>query len=306
VTAARLEERDTEALLDGCARGLLDRHVERSKEWFPHELVPWEQACGCREGSATAPEETAPDEPVPDGVASALFVNLLTEDNLPHYFHAISGVFAGNDALAEWSRRWTAEEQRHAIVIRDWICVTRRLDLVELERARMQQVCAGFDQELRDRSLVDGIVYLTLQELATRISHWNTGRWLDPVGAAVMKRVAADENRHFLFYRDLATEALRADPSSTVAAIDRQVSTFKMPGTLIDGFHRHAQAIAAAGIYDLRTHLEQVLAPLVTGHWRIEDVEDLDDEAERARDHLMAHVARVGRVVGRMESARPA
>ena len=27
--------------------------------------------------------------PLPAGVSSALFVNLLTEDNLPHYFHTI-------------------------------------------------------------------------------------------------------------------------------------------------------------------------------------------------------------------------
>jgi acyl-[acyl-carrier-protein] desaturase len=47
--------------------------------------------------------------------------------------------------------------------------------------------------------VADGLVYLVLQELATRISHGSTGRLLDEIGAAVLKRFAADENRHFLF-----------------------------------------------------------------------------------------------------------
>jgi acyl-[acyl-carrier-protein] desaturase len=79
-------------------------------------------------------------------------------------------------------------------------------------------------------------VYLTLQELATRIAHWDTGRLLDDIGSVILKRVAADENSHFLFYRDLVAAALRADPSRTVEAIDRQVTSFEMPGAEIDGF----------------------------------------------------------------------
>src|SRR5207249_10276186 len=85
-------------------------------------------------------EGSAP--PFPDAVRSALFVNLLTEDNLPHYFETINRVFA-DEAWREWARRWTAEEMRHSIVIRDYVVVSGALDLVELERARMAQVTRG-------------------------------------------------------------------------------------------------------------------------------------------------------------------
>ncbi len=29
-------------VLDECASNLLERHLAHAKEWFPHELVPWE------------------------------------------------------------------------------------------------------------------------------------------------------------------------------------------------------------------------------------------------------------------------
>jgi acyl-[acyl-carrier-protein] desaturase len=293
VTSAPLCE-----VLDECAGNLLQRHLAHAKEWFPHELVPWE--LGRRIVPGKTPDVEGPA--LPDGVASALFVNLLTEDNLPHYFHAIAEATGQDSALGEWSRRWAAEEQRHGIVLRDWISVTRKLDLVALERARMRHVSAGFDPGIRGQTLTDGLVYLALQELATRISHWNTGRFLDEVGAAVMKRVAADENLHFLFYRDLATAALMADPSGTIQAIDRQVTKFQMPGAGMEGFATHAIAIAAAGIYNFRVHCEQVLLPVVVTHWRLESLEGLNTEGERARDHLVSWIARMRRIADRMEA----
>ena len=90
-------------------------------------------------------------------------------------------------------------------------------------------------------SAADGLAYVSLQELATRIAHRNTGQHLnDPAGTAIMSRVAADENLHYLFYRDLASTALEIDPSTMVLAIDRQVRNFAMPGTGIVDFEAHA------------------------------------------------------------------
>ena len=72
--------------LDECAGRLLDRHLSHAKEWFPHELVPWELGRRCVPGETPHMDGPA----LADGVMSALFVNLLTEDNLPHYFHCIA------------------------------------------------------------------------------------------------------------------------------------------------------------------------------------------------------------------------
>ena len=207
-------------------------------------------------------------------------MNLLTEDNLPYYYETIHRVFA-NDVWRVWARRWTAEEMRHSIVIRDYITVTHSVDLAALEAGRMQQVCGGAVPE--PESVADTLAYVALQELATRIAHRNTGTMLDDeAGYKVMARVAADENLHYLFYRDLVSAALEVDPSATMLAIERQVRTFEMPGTGIPEFTSLAAAIADSGIYDVSLHHDQVLVPVVLRHWNVESIEGLDAEAEQA------------------------
>jgi len=282
------------------AEKLVDRHIATTKEWFPHLYVPWSRGRDFQPDEAWDPEEF----PVPDAVRDALFVNLLTEDNLPYYFHHIDNVF-GPGVWGEWIRRWTAEEQRHSIVIRDYLTVTRALDPVELERGRMAQVSGAVVPE--PPTPADTLVYVALQELATRVSHRNTGKLLgDPVGYEVMARVAADENLHYLFYRDVVSEALAVDPSTVVLAVDRQVREFEMPGTGIMNFTARAASIARAGIYDLALHYEQVLVPVVLRHWRLEDVEGLSPEAEEARDRVLRYMGRLGSVARRLNERRQA
>jgi acyl-[acyl-carrier-protein] desaturase len=108
-----MERMKDRALLDATApvaEALYQRHLAKSKEWFPHQLVPWSQGRDFEPGEVWDPR----DYPLPDAVRSALYVNLLTEDNLPYYFHAISWLFTEDGIWGEWNRRWTAEEHRHS------------------------------------------------------------------------------------------------------------------------------------------------------------------------------------------------
>jgi acyl-[acyl-carrier-protein] desaturase len=295
------------ALLAGVtpvAAELLERHLGTAKEWFPHEMVPWSRGRDFAEGADFDPNEAK----LPDAARSALLLNLLTEDNLPHYFRRIAGRFGDDDPWGVWNKRWTAEEGRHAIVIRDYLTVTRSIDLRELERARMLQVSSGIVPN--PPSLADGLVYVTLQELATRIAHRNTGELLeDPYGTAIMRRVAADENLHHIFYRDVTSAALELDPSGMVAAIERQVKSFEMPGAGIPNFKKHARLIASAGVYDFASYHDQILVPVIYKHWRIEHLQNLKAAAEQARDRQMQHIERDNQPAVRMKArlaARPA
>ncbi len=268
---------------------LLDRHLATTKEWFPHDYVPWDlgrsfaDAPWCESDSAL--DETA---------RTALQLNLLTEDNLPSYHLELNNLFGGRGAWGEWARRWTAEEGRHSIAIRDYLVVTRAVDPVALERERMEHVSRGYKPR-RPGGAFEGFVYVTLQELATRIAHRNTGAITgDPVAERLLLRVALDENLHFAFYRDLATAALELDPSAMVMAMRRQVVGFAMPGLELRGFRERALRIAAAGIYDLRIHHEQVLCPVVYRHWGLRELRGLSDEAERARDKVVAFIDGMG------------
>jgi acyl-[acyl-carrier-protein] desaturase len=276
--------------LEPVAASLLDRHLASAKEWFPHELVPWSRGRDVADGEEWDPDEVRLDP----AVRSSLFVNLLTEDNLPYYFRTIEALFGRDSAWGTWVRRWTAEEGRHSIVLRDYLTVTRALDPVALERARMAQVQCGEVPE--PETPHDGLVYVALQELATRIAHHNTGKLLDDrAGYEVMKKVASDENRHHLFYRDLVSAGIDVDPSGMVVA---------MPGTGIVDFSEHAKAIARAGIYDFAVHHDQILAPVVLRHWGVERLEGLTPEAEAARAALITRIERIGKAGRRFASRR--
>jgi acyl-[acyl-carrier-protein] desaturase len=277
---------------------LLDRHLTSAREWFPHELVPWERAHRITPSDVWDPADHPGST---DGVRRAVLVNLLTEDNLPYYTRALTTAFGSTGPWGEWICRWTAEEGRHAIVLRDWVTVTGFLDPVALERARMQQVSAGVAPV--PWSTGASLVYLALQELATRVAHHNTAKALDdPAGYEIMKRVAADENLHFLFYRDLASAAIELEPSQMVSAIERVVKTFAMPGVGIDGFRAHTMAIADAGIYSLSIFHDQVLNPILRT-WQVDKL-TLDGPGSKAQADLLRHVERVRRVGERADQQR--
>ena len=291
--------------VEGRPARLLDRHLSTTREWFPHELVPYDRGRTFEPGRPwTGADADLGGAELSDAVRSALVVNLLTEDNLPYYFRSIERIFGIDDAWGTWARRWTAEEGRHSMAIYGYLMTSRAVDPRSLERDRMVQVSGGETPE--PTSVLNAFVYLTMQELATRISHRNTGRLLnDPVGYEVMARVAGDENLHHLFYRDLTSAALELDPSATVLAITDEVLGFAMPGAGIPDFTRHAAAIAREGVYDLGIHHEQILVPLVLRHWNVEALTGLTPDAEAARQRLLAHLERLGRVARRLADRRP-
>ena len=266
--------------LEPTAASLLDRHLKIAEEWFPHEYIPYSQ------GRDFDKEPWTPDQPRLSGVARTAFeVNLLTEDNLPSYHRLIYGMFGeGDGAWINWVGRWTAEEGRHAIVLRDYLTVTRNLDPTALEQSRMAQLEQGYERPTLDP--LRGLAYVSLQEVATRAAHRNTGRYSDdPVADRIMARISTDENLHATFYRDTLAAAAEALPSATVEAVVAEILGFEMPGAGIKGFRRKAAEMALAGIYDLRIHYDQVVMPLVK-KLRIFELSGLSPAAEAARAEL--------------------
>ncbi|MBQ1045330.1 MULTISPECIES: acyl-ACP desaturase [unclassified Micromonospora] len=282
----------------------LDRHLSLAKEWFPHEYVPWSEGRtfdGPLGGEAWSPE----DSTLPEVARTALIVNLLTEDNLPSYHHEIATLFGRDGAWGTWVHRWTAEEGRHGTAIRDYLTVTRAVDPVALERARMVHMSAGY-QNVHDQEMLHSLAYVSFQELATRISHRNTGRATgDPTCEALLARVAADENLHMVFYRNLLGAAFELAPSQAMRAVADVLANFQMPGVGIDGFARKSVAIALAGIYDLRQHRDDVVMPVLR-QWNLFDVTGLNADGEAARDQIAAHVDTLETQASRFEERRAA
>ncbi len=282
----------------------LDRHLATAKEWMPHEYVPWSRGRdfdGPLDGTAWEPGQS----PVDDVARTALVVNLLTEDNLPSYHREIHESFGPDGAWGTWIGRWTAEEGRHAMAIRDYLLVTRSVDPVALERERMAHMTQGFRSSY-DVDVLHTVAYVSFQELATRVSHRNTGRFTqEPDADRLLARIAVDENLHMVFYRNLLAAALELAPEQTVQAVRTIVETFQMPGSTIPGFSRRSLQIALAGIYDLRIHHDEVLAPVLK-FWRLFELEGLSGPAEQAREALAGFLTDLDRKATRFEEKRAA
>ncbi len=282
----------------------LNRHLGVAKEWFPHEYVPWSDGRnfdGLLGGEAWSPD----DKTISEVARSALIVNLLTEDNLPSYHHEIALLFGRDGAWGNWVHRWTAEEGRHGIAIRDYLLTSRAVDPVQLERLRMDHMSAGYTSAQGD-DMLKSLAYVSFQELATRVSHRNTGKLTeDPVADQLLSRVATDENLHMVFYRNLLAAALELAPSQTMVAINEVVKTFQMPGADIAGFQRKAVEMAIAGVYDLRQHRDEVVMPVLR-FWKVFELEGLDAEGERARSELANFMEELEKQSLRFEEKRDA
>ncbi|MCQ4080388.1 acyl-ACP desaturase [Streptomyces sp. RB6PN25] len=282
----------------------LNRHLEAAREWMPHEYVPWSDGRnfdGILGGEAWSLDQSK----VTDVARTSLVVNLLTEDNLPSYHHEIATLFGRDGAWGTWVHRWTAEEGRHAIVMRDYLLVSRAVDPVELERLRMQHMSTGFEAD-NSHSVLHQIAYVASQELATRVAHRNTGRASgDPVCDRMLARIATDENLHMVFYRNLLGAALQLAPDQTMRAIADVVTGFRMPGHGMPGFERAAARMAIGGIYNLRIHHDDVLQPVLR-HLKVLEVGGLGPDGLQAQQEIGMFMGGLNDQAARFEERREA
>jgi acyl-[acyl-carrier-protein] desaturase len=281
----------------------LNRHLRTAKEWMPHEYVPWSEGRnfdGVLGGEAWTPDQSK----VSDIGRIALVVNLLTEDNLPSYHHEIATVFGRDGAWGTWVHRWTAEEGRHAIAMRDYLLTSRSVDPVELERFRMQHMAEGFEAD--SHGALHSIAYVALQELATRVSHRNTGHYSgDPVCDRMLARIATDENLHMVFYRNLLAAALQIVPEQAMRAVADVLAGFRMPGHRIPGFERAAARMAIGGVYNLRIHHDDVLLPMLR-HLKVMEMSGLGAEGLRAQEEIGMFMSELNEQAARFDERRGA
>jgi acyl-[acyl-carrier-protein] desaturase len=264
----------------------LERHIKTTKDWYPHEYVPWSEGrtfAGPLNGDAWE----AKDSRLTTVAQDSLVLNLMTEDNLPSYHTEIANSMSRDGAWNTWINRWTAEEARHSIVLRDYLMATRGVDPIELEDLRMAHMQVGYQTPFPN-DMLHTVAYVTFQELATRISHRNTGRISnDEICEGMLARVALDENLHMLFYRNLLAEAIKLEPNHAMRAITDVLLNFQMPGAGMPGWGRKSVQIALAGIYDLQLHLEDVVMPVLRA-WGVFELTTLTGDGAAARDELAA------------------
>jgi acyl-[acyl-carrier-protein] desaturase len=296
--------------LEPVVERLLNRHISMFKEWNPHDYIPWSDG---KNYYALGGQDWEPEQSRLSEVARvAMTVNLLTEDNLPSYHREIAMNLGMDGAWGQWVNRWTAEENRHSVALRDYLVVTRNCDPVELEQLRLEQVTRGFspgqnqqiEADLFATSPFDSVIYVSFQELATRVSHRNTGKACDEsIADQLLQRVSADENLHAIFYRDVSAAGFDLAPNQAMKSLHKVLRNFRMPGYTIPDFRRRAVIIAAGGIYDPRIHLDDIVLPVLK-KWRIFEREDFTGEAAWMRDDLGVLVEELTETCEKFEVAK--
>lgn len=280
----------------------LERHLSVQKNWYPHEYVPWSEGRNFA-GPLNGDAWEAKDSRLTPVAQDSLVLNLLTEDNLPSYHTEIALSMGRDGAWGTWIERWTAEEARHSIVIRDYLMATRGVDPYELEDLRLAHMSLGY-QTPYENDMLHTIAYVSFQELATRISHRNTGKISnDSIAENMMQRIALDENLHMLFYRNTLSAALDMEPNAAMRAITDVVTNFGMPGANMPGFGRKAVQIALAGIYDMSQHLDEVVAPVLRA-WRVFERTDLTGDGLQAREELASFLEKTTEEANRFNDKR--
>ena len=188
--------------------------------------------------------------------------------------------------------------------------VTRAVDPVELEKLRIEVVNRGFSPgqnhqgEYFAETLTHSVLYVSFQELATRISHRNTGKACnDPVAEQLMAKISADENLHMIFYRDVSEAAFDLAPNKTMSALHMILRHFQMPGFQVPEFRRKAVIIATGGVYDPRIHLDEVVMPVLK-KWRIFERDDFTGEAAELRDDLALLIKELEAACDRFEVSK--
>lgn len=278
---------------------LMQKHEEKRELWFPSDFLPADETTN-EELYLKQVRERAKGIPLSGRVALAL--NLITEEGLPH-FHRLIAVHLGNDSFwKNWNFLWTAEEDRHGNVIRDYCRDSRIMNFTAVEKAQFQYVRSGFEPDW-DKDPYRVFVYTSAQERATQISHDGTGRVCgayEPTLQKILHSIAMDEARHYTFYRSVFSEVLKRDPDEALASAATILPSIDMPGHSLRNFNEYADVVRRSGIYGPRDYISVVEALIKA--WGLDTLCNLKEQGKKAQEKILAIPERLKKVAEYIES----
>lgn len=248
----------------------LARHLETADEWYAHDYVPFEQG---RNFAFLGGEDWDPSQvTLPSDVVDALEVLLITKDNLAGYHRELVEHFILEDKWGRFLGRWTAEENLHAIAIREYLVVTRNFDPTANEYVRIQHVMKGYRAD--KYSQIETLVFMAMYERAHAVFCRNLEAKIDePVIKGMIGCVARDEERHEEFFHNLVAHCLVSAREETIAAIARRSAELGVVGGDIDAYEDKLANVAQAGILD-QDMVRKVVSDRITA-WGLADDADL-------------------------------
>lgn len=301
------------------SENVLPLRMPVEKCWQPIEFLP-----DPSQGTELFSEEVQALRQRVLGLSDEYFVmlvgNMLTEDALPTYQTVFNTFDGARDETgcspcpwAIWSRAWTAEESRHGDLLRTYLYLTGKVDMLMVEKTLQYLIGAGMDIRTENNPYL-GFVYASFQERATCSSHGNMARLAkeggDPVLAQICGTIAADEKRHENAYTKIIEKLLQVDPNATMLAIANMMKKkIIMPMHLMyDGkdpniFEHFSAVIERQRVYTSRDYAE--ILEFFIMRWKLEKLEDLNGEAKRAQDFVCRLPTTVRKLESRAKKLEP-
>lgn len=223
-------------------------HRDTAELWYAHEHVPFDE--GENFARLGGRDWEPSDVKLPKAVIDAIQILLITKDNLAGYHREMVEHFTLQMIpWADFIGRWTAEENLHAIALREYLVVTRNSDPVADETTRVAHVMKGYRAD--SYSQIETLVFNAFFERMHSVFVRNTAELVpDPVLKGMLANIEKDEDRHEGMFTNLVVECLRLHPEETIAAIKARASELKVIGADIDGYEEKVAAVAQAGILD--------------------------------------------------------
>src|SRR6185437_8532133 len=198
--------------------------------WSPYDLVDQDQI-----------QSIARPQRLSEAQVAAVKTVLFVEDHLPGYLSEYLRIMTNptqpdeqqivSRNVLHFTFRWVAEEDRHAHVLEMYLT---RLGLVkpkelQLDMLRERQAAYLFPYD-QNNQLIEGFIYLALQEKATHLYYRALGRDIEePLLKSILVRMGADEASHGAFFYNLLIESFRGDLDALSRRVSAVAQDFKMP-----------------------------------------------------------------------------
>ncbi len=269
---------------------IAEEHQIGAASWEPHDWVPWSKGRNFR---FLGGEDFTPDQATLSAQEAApLLALLLTKDNLPSYHRVLAIWFP---AFSDWRQLvgvWTAEDNRHAIALRDYLVVTRAMDPVDAENRRRIHVVQGWKQTpeaVAEVGPMNALALLAVHEnqcvqfigrLKERVS--------DPQLVTILEKIGVDDAVQASTFQAFLMAGMVADQEATVLAVDKALAEIEHIGADVADFDEQRALFA-----DFETEqTDAAIAAKLAQELKLDSLQELSDEAQAARGRILALAAK--------------
>lgn len=247
---------------------------------------------------------------------AVLIGDTITEEALPTYESWLTMVddVSRNEqgGWMRWVRAWTAEENRHGDLLNKYLYLSGRVNMRMMEASTQYLIQDGFDIGT-GHDPYRNFIYTSFQEMATNVSHRRVASLAKQVGDKLLSKmcgvIASDEARHAKAYKAFISKAFEVDASEVMIAFeDMMKKKIVMPAHFLreiglkmgQTFGHFTDAAQRLGVYTAVDYVD-ILKELIVD-WKIEEVKDLNEAGEKAREYLMRLPDRLIRIADRIKT----